>query len=456
MVLLDKILAGSCSSADRREFSTLLESNPELSKEYLEQMQSHCLLQMQSKREQKSVQLASLDHRGVLQDRNRRRSKFVQKSWLLAACLLIAALGIAWVSRGHLGPQSSTIAEILEQEGVAWSKNTTALGQNGEISTGLLELQAGAVTLQFRSGVTMYAIAPATLRIESDMLVLLDRGQASANVPKWATGFTIETPDVEVVDLGTKFGVLARDDRSTDVVVFEGEVDLKPSYDSNSQQTRLYQGEGVRVSNAGKIARVVEVRREPGNGSWSTDSESSQSGVIKSIRDNILSSSSVKYYEIVNKGFNEDARAYVDRVHEWNGLGTEGLPDFLKGIDYVRTFNDFKYASNLKIELELARPAVVYVFFDDRVPTPAWLTSQFDNTGIDIGLDEGPWSYTDFQRRVISDLSLKVAVGPGNSIEQKFSVWERKCPTPGTLILGPLGDDAGARAAYGIGAAALE
>jgi ferric-dicitrate binding protein FerR (iron transport regulator) len=451
MELLDKILSESATDDDRQEFSRLVEDNPRMAREFIEQMDSHTLLQLQGRREHGLVQLATLLPKYPAQSSAKTAVSGkvrLSRLWAIAACTLVAGLGL--VSYILWSTTPSYIAEVIDQKTATWSANTTALKSDGGISTGILELVSGDVILQFRSGAVVNATGPATMKIESDMLVFLEKGQASANVPKWAKGFTIATPDVKVVDLGTRFGVLARDDKSTDVVVFEGEVDLKTSSAGTPSQRRLYQGEGVRITNEGQIDRVVEVRRKSTGSSWSTDSNKSQAGLIRSIRDNITPASSVKYYEVVSKGLDEDTLAYVDRVHEWNGIDAEGLPGFLKGIDYVRTFNDFKYAQNLKIELELTKPATVYIFFDDRVPPPDWLKASFVDTGVNIGLDEGPWSYVDANLGVITDPNARVGIGAGASVEQTFSVWKRECLTPETLVLGPLGEHVGARAAYGI------
>jgi hypothetical protein len=226
------------------------------------------------------------------------------------------------------------------------------------------------------------------------MLVWLDRGQATAQVPHWAKGFTIETADVEVVDLGTQFGVMALDDGMTDVVIFEGQVDLKPTNGNRRVQKRLNQGEAARVNNNGSIDRIVEVRSDV-KGGWSTANHSgARLNVFKSIRDNIPPSDGSKYYyyQITTAGLEEDAWAYVDRhPHQWNGLTGKGLPEFLRGIDYARTFNDYRYIQGFEIVVELSTSADLYVFFDDRVPTPDWLLERFEDTGVNIGLDEGPW-----------------------------------------------------------------
>lgn len=86
---------------------------------------------------------------------------------------------------------------------------------------------------------------------------------------------------------------------------------------------------------------------------------------------------------------------------------------------------------DLEMVVTLRKPANLYIFFDDRVPTPDWLASQFEDTGVDIGLDEGKHELTpDFE----------VAVGGGNSIDRIFSVWRRcRCVDLAPIRLGPVG-----------------
>jgi hypothetical protein len=314
-------------------------------------------------------------------------------------------------------------------------------------------MKSGALTLKFRSGATMTANGDVSMRIVSDMLVLLDRGKATAHVPQWAKGFTIKTKDVEVVDLGTQFGVMAREQGATDVVVFEGKVDYKPTAGpAAASETLLSQGQGVRVNKEGAIDRIVEVRRDANKGQWSSDpSEFDQADwsdtPFKSIRDNIPSVELPTYYQITPRGLEDDARAYVDAPHEWNGLTSDGLPEFLLDADYVMTRNDYRYINQFEMTVELAHPAMVYVFWDHRVPPPEWLTEQFENTGVDIGLDEGPWKP--------GDTKHSLGVGGGESIDNVFSVWSRRCEKPETLKFGSMGKRPGARAMYGIAAKPL-
>jgi hypothetical protein len=107
--------------------------------------------------------------------------------------------------------------------------------------------------------------------------------------------------------------------------------------------------------------------------------------------------------------------------------------------------------------VEFTRPANLYVFADDRIVPPAWLVEQFEDTGVDIGLDEGPWLEDlppEWQKFDVN----KTAVGGGNSIDNVFSVWRRRCADGKPVTLGDageLGEEWHGRAMYGVAATPL-
>jgi hypothetical protein len=123
-----------------------------------------------------------------------------------------------------------------------------------------------------------------------------------------------------------------------------------------------------------------------------------------------------------------------------------GLPAYLRGADLVRTFNEDKRETDLKITVTLAQPATLYLFFD-RTP-PAWATEKgFVDTGDKIGLDEGRSTNRD----------LDTGKGPGVSIDRVFSVWRLEVLKAGPVELGAARERAtGAKAMYGIAAQPLE
>jgi hypothetical protein len=404
-----------------------------------------------------SVQIPDAAERALREaNRRRRPARRTFIGWVgsLAAILIVGGAATLWWTEtppDNPAPFDVAVAEVVEEGSVVWSENTTALQPDRMIYPGRLEFEAGQLTLRFRSGATVSFRGASSIQIESDMLVRLDRGQATAQVPHWAKGFTIETADVEVVDLGTQFGVMASGDGATDVVIFEGEVDVKPTGGTRNVQRRLIQGQAARIDSDGAINRIAEVHGDIKTG-WTTATDSAAPpSVFASVRDNIPVSGGTDYFyycQITPGGLQEDALAYVERrAHQWNGLTAAGLPDFLLGADYCRTFNDYRYMSDFEIVVKLARPANLYVFFDDRVPTPDWLPERFENTGVKIGLDEGPDEGIPHHR---------TAVGPGNSIDNVFTVWRRRCERGDVVKIGAMGTRADARAMYGIAAKALD
>ena len=120
--------------------------------------------------------------------------------------LIACSLAALHLSRQGLSDEN-IVGRIVEKSNVRFADGNTATASEDLLRAGTLELTSGRVCIEFTSGVQMEISGPAECKIDSDMLVWLMRGQLTADVPRWARGFTVETPDVAVVDLGTRFGV---------------------------------------------------------------------------------------------------------------------------------------------------------------------------------------------------------------------------------------------------------
>ena len=331
---------------------------------------------------------------------------------------------------------------------------------NNTVRRGRLSSSSGEYTLQFRDGSTVRVVGQASLEIKSKMLVQLDHGQATANVPDGSIGFTITSALVNVVDQGTQFGISV-DNGRTDVVVFDGKVDVKSNLSRSGTQQRLTQGEAVKVDSQGAISRLADVRRDVDGRWWSGDRPNADTNVIARVSDNIGGGAETyACYQTTFHGLHDDALAFSDNPHhQWNGLTADGLPDFLRGADYIKTFNHYRYMEYFKMTIELARPANLYVFADNRIPPPDWLVEQFEDTGVDIGLDEGPWLDNIPREYRKFDVNT-TAVGAGNSIDNVFSVWRRRCADGNPITLGNAGEWGAegeqGRSMYGIAATRLD
>jgi hypothetical protein len=454
--LLSLELDGVATDAERDELSKLAKANPRLIADSVETVFAHSMLQWRS---EDISECLSLESSAVIEDRVAERSlSNHRRGWFLAAALVFIALSSAiWYSRQPVPP----LAEIVSEQGVVWAADSSALQKGPWISKGRLHNDAGSFTLKFTSGPTVKIAGPASLDIESAMLVHLNSGQVTARIQKSNKGFAIKTPVARVVDQGTEFGVAARPDGKTDVIVFEGRVDVQEMAGLNRQPQSLVIGNGARIDDRGDMNRIVQIGRNVAGGWWTESSD--QSGhAISEIHDNIISDVSNKFvcYQTTYGGLGDDVLAYADNPHhQWNGLTAEGMPEFLRGADYIKTFNDYRYRQDFEMTVVLTRPANLYVFADNRIPPPAWLMESFEDTGVDIGLDEGPWldQAEDKFRRL--DVNT-TAVGGGKSIDNVFSVWKRVCLAAGPITLGDAGkwatEGGQGRAMYGIAATPLE
>jgi len=298
----------------------------------------------------------------------------------------------------------------------------------------IIRVTRGKLNLLYVSGTRVVLHSPAVYQLISGEDARILVGRLTATVSEAGIGFSVITPRATVVDLGTEFGVEVENNGATDVVVFNGEVDVD-YHDDRINAQRLRMGEAIHLDAAGTASRIVSITTS----AYSSQSleEPSRPIVILQVRDNIRRNpSTLNYYEIVHSGMAEDASAYVDRISEYNGLTTEGMPPYLLGGDYVKTFNNDKANRNIRIRIDLARPANLYILLDDRVLPPEWLRDQFQDTGNNIGVERGGAILEDGRWRRTERPN---GVGPGVAvgIVDTLSVWVCKVATPGVVTLGP-------------------
>jgi hypothetical protein len=438
--LIDAVIDGGCDEAGLRRLEGLVRDNPRIREAYLDQMRMHALLEWRHGGVEPRVEPGT----SRCEPSKGRGASPVWLRWGLAAVALIG-VGLAITSWRSSRRGGDGVATLLEARNVVWGAAESPIAVNARLSPQAIRCESGVLKLGFDSGAVVTLEGPADLQILSGSRLRTTRGRITARVGGEARGFAVETPSTLIVDKGTEFGVEVDASGRTVVVVFQGLVDLScpESAASPAEVKRLTQGEALRVDRGGVQTRIIAVERRPGDAEWSTGPSSEQDAVIRSVRDNIRGLDSSKYYQIVHRGLDDDAPAYVDRPHEWNGLDPSGLPSFLRGADYIMTFNEDKWRNDLEITVEVARAATLFVMLDHREKPPPWLFRQFVDTGVKIGLDEGSWP----------DPTLySVDRGPGRSINQTFSVWRRDVQGDESITLGALTGGRNNRAMYGIAA----
>ena len=449
--LVDALIDAPGDETIRGELQQSLDNDRSRVSDYIGQMVVHTMITWRSRGVGRVLKrnsdlreaLAGIEHfvepacSSSMKKPSPRRPLVLAAMLAIAASLLIAARLFFLSST----PTTSPVATIIATKNVVWDQQARSLGEG--LGTGPFSIAAGIIELQFHSNALLTCQGPIRMNIRSDQVVELERGNVTVKVPDSLKGFTVTTPSFDAVDLGTEFGVGRDADGNTDVLVFDGLVELRhwgPLASGQTGRRRLKESEAIRFTREKKIERIVQVQRDPEYGLWTAGAQANPpaDAVITSVSDDLRLSESINFYQIVPGGLFEDVRSYVDRVHQWNGIDETGIPEFLRGADYIRTFNHDKLKSGLKVEVGLKGPCLLFVLWDARCKPLPWLTTRFTNTGRLIGMDEGP--YRGEIRGSIEFWDHPQEVGPGRSIDTPYQIWVRKIEASGTVVLGPLGN----------------
>lgn len=138
-------------------------------------------------------------------------------------------------------------ARIERSESLRWAEDTaTRIRDDGWLSTGLLTVESGTLLITFNSGATALVEGPAEISIESSNRMFLKSGKLTAEVPPTASGFTVNTPRLNAVDIGTRFGMRVEDNGDSELHVMEGEVKASRT-SGNSVATLVREGLALRA-----------------------------------------------------------------------------------------------------------------------------------------------------------------------------------------------------------------
>jgi hypothetical protein len=347
-----------------------------------------------------------------------------------------------WALASLCGIAASCLAFAFWGLNLASTSNKSITIESPAVVREVVLAQGSSTKLQIENVGHLTLYGPAKFQLLGPKRARLENGRIRMRVTeKSGHGFVVETPDGDIVDLGTEFGVDVTAGKNSALAVFEGAVDLKIADVAKNilRSERLLGGDGVLFSKHGQWDRLnsvmtgvdslFQVCGEPAQLSFDNP-------LIVDVYDNLPSRSTKRYYEIVPRGMQEDVLAFVDRLeHNWNGMTTSSpIPRYLLEGDYVKTFNADK-TRDFKLTVVLSRPANLYVLFDKRLAVPNWLQEDFEPTGDSIGLDTGRTRANDRSKKS----SHKIGKGPGESIDHEFAIWKREVQAGQPVVLGENG-----------------
>ena len=435
--LLNRLLEDDLSTEDRDQALTKLETDPEAVTYLAEQAIFVADLRQSLKRRklQRAVATAMAP-----QPRKIFLNKIIRVWPAAAAALVLLALGSLFLIK-QLSGGGAVVAEIVISESAMPAESWKA-GQR--VALRKMTLVSGHVGLRLNNGVMLSLEGPLQAEFISEMQLRLSQGSATADVGKDGKGFVIDTVNARVVDLGTRFGVSVGESNETDIVVFEGKVEV---FDPAKAETKprpkmtLTEGEAIRVDNSRKHqrARMVVLQRK----AWRLQ-ESRNTDLVSDVMDTVITNNSHRFYGLVRAGMGEGARMYTTGHNRtWHPLPGETFPQELVGADVICTMDTDRHEEDLSMTLVINRPCDLYVFPDARHPEPEWVRREFTHVGFQ--LRSGPWTPRGKTVETLTEAEQRNLYVP-------HSVWKKKITQPGPIVLGSSLSAKGVlvRAMYGI------
>jgi hypothetical protein len=455
-LLCHAVLEGKASETELECFRQQLRSSAAARKAYVEQTQIHALLTWQQGRAAvpASVVLAPMEFQAAPNI-----LPFPLRRWVLAAAAAVVLFtGFAFWQLSDRGPN---VVSVAARKGVsldilAASESPYQVGQR--VALERLEMKTGSLRFRISSGAVVDVGGPVALEFVNPMRLRLLRGSITTDVGNEAKGFIVETPSASVLDIGTRFGLSVCDDGSTDIAVFQGEVEVHRAGLPLTQESRLaslVEGEAVRMNARDAELERLNAATLRGGRLQVRGLNAPDSPVVLNVSDNIKRANFYRCYTIVPGGMAEFALASLTYVGHpklrWHALPDQPFPPELLGADVISTFQYVRgeLSRSTQISLDLARPCAVYILFDSRAEPPEWLQRDFHDTG--LCLRSGPWSKAAGEVRNVEEDGY-------GSLYLVHSVWRQDVPAAATVNLGPPGIPGVSYpyAMYGIAVKALE
>lgn len=252
--LLSDLVDGDLSLEAGSRLAALVHRDPDARQRYLLWCELHALLQWEH------GVLGTMSPRTAAPVVERRRPTRWLGMAVAAMLMLGVALGAWWLAGPDAPAITTPTASITALHECRWNHAGPAPEPGTLLAEGrILDLAAGRIGLSFTCGATMTVAGPARLVLRSPWAVHLEHGVARIHVPPQAIGFRVSTAQVDVIDLGTSFGLDVATDRSA-VVVLSGSVRAIGQVDAAELVLRRDEGRTYRADGDEAVADLPALR----------------------------------------------------------------------------------------------------------------------------------------------------------------------------------------------------
>ena len=348
-------------------------------------------------------------------------------------------------------PPPPPVAILTQQWGLQWEKEEHIRKSNTDLPKGRMVITEGFAQIEFYGGTTVVVEGPADIDLQGKNTMHCSYGQLWAMVPEQSNGFKVLTDNIELLDLGTRFGMNVGERGEAEVYVFEGKVqltNLKLATDpettpnelaDNDVVVELSAGESVFIEPKGKIHKSDMPKREFVGVEFLRDLTIDE---LRARYDNWLKSSQelredhrlLLYYtfddeeqwsrsvtdQALNKSRKSDG-ALVGCTWEQGRWPGKGALHFKRNGDRVKMDIPGEYDSitlSAWFRLERVNPTMTSLLLsDDEAPgRPYW---QIDREGRIIFSTRGPVRHKPFHGKP-SQVEEPLKVGPGVYMSDKI------------------------------------
>ena len=274
-VLIDRFLEGDLTELELHEFGTLLKQDQRLARDASERLAEHRLLGLLHQPFDSKAFADSVLNAVAGADANEADDIFSKsvgankkdiqaqassnRAWrsgvyfLLAVVLFAVSLFVVQNVINENGNRESLVpgpivATLLLAEDCRWRTPPRVEGER--LPTGPLGLKTGLLVIRFDGGAELVLQGDCSLVLLSAGGVQVDRGNVIVRASDEATGFRVETPSSELIDLGTEFSVSVGGNGETKLNVLEGEVSIRPLKNQVAKPQLLGEGNSVIVKTA--------------------------------------------------------------------------------------------------------------------------------------------------------------------------------------------------------------
>lgn len=237
---------GAASDEQVQALNAVLRSDAAARDEYIWRLELHSRLASEPDLFAASGEIASREN--CLQLPPRPTVRMHRPKWVLAlaACLALLAAGW-WVFRlspatDRQGATSKAVAMLNRVADAQWNVSAGAPILGAPLEPGWLRLKSGLAQVVFYNGARVVIEGPAEIQIVSSSEATCRSGRLTADVPPQARGFRVGTPQMNVTDLGTSFGLDVKE-RRTELHVFKGSVEFQSA--TGAARQSLKEGAGA-------------------------------------------------------------------------------------------------------------------------------------------------------------------------------------------------------------------